>query len=388
MNNILEKINKAAIKFLTPLTLEETYPVIVHEALKLMDAQRGSIFLPDPSTGLLTRVYSSYENLYKIQIRKKGITYTTFKTRKAIIINKPSIINRIQPEFRKVGVKSLISLPLSYKNKSIGVLSIHSFKKANITEKELDTFKLYSTMASLAIRKAQLNNETQKALETRDLFISMAAHELRTPLTTINGYIQLLYTRLYGRNTSESRWVEELMWETSRLTQLVSELLEVNRIKSGQFDYKWRECHLKQIIHRALSIAKFTHPDRKIILHDKVEEGKDIIIGDYDKLLQVLTNLLDNAAKFSSPEQPITISLTKKGKNLIIEVRDEGHGIPKKDLEQIFETYYRGEHQVEGMGLGLALVKYIIANHHGDVKIKSKINKGTSLQVELPQATL
>jgi len=140
-----------------------------------------------------------------------------------------------------------------------------SLQDGYFTEKEVNILKLFSSVASLAVIKMRLLNETQKALETRDLFISMAAHEFRTPLTTISGYTQLLYTKLAGANTSESRWIEELIWETSRLTILVNELLAANRIKSGKLQYIWKECSLKEVISRAILAFRFTHRIIKLI---------------------------------------------------------------------------------------------------------------------------
>lgn len=238
-------------------------------------------------------------------------------------------------------------------------------------------------MASLAIRKTQLYDESKKALEVRDLFISMAAHELRTPITTISGYSQLLYSKLGGSASVESRWISDLAWETLRLTHLVNELLEVDRIKGGQFQYTFEECSLREIIRRAISDFHFIHPEHKVILEDKLNGG-DLVIGDFDKLLQLVINLLDNAAKFTPPEKEINLTLNFKSSYIIFTVKDQGHGITGKDLPQVFEKYYRGEVIKEGMGIGLFLVKNIVNQHHGTINIFSKENRGTRVKIKLP----
>src|SRR3989344_2861390 len=220
--NILDKIYKAALKFLVPLNLEETYALIVQEAIKLVKAQNGSIFLMEQ--GKLNRVYASDPLLYKIQVRNKGTTFNTFKTNKTNII-RVKLLEKVHPEFKRLGVKSIISIPLTNHGETIGVLSLQSTKSEYLTDQELDTLELFGSLASLAIRKTKLYDETKRALEARDLFISMAVYELRTPLTTISGYAQLLHSKLSGSVTPESRWVEELSWEAYRLTLLVNELL-------------------------------------------------------------------------------------------------------------------------------------------------------------------
>lgn len=385
MANTLEQIYKSALKFLTPLTPEETYRLIVNEANKLMKTQYGSIFLMEQDS--LQRIYASNPILHQIKIRKRGTTYKTFKTHKANVID-ARLLQNVHPQFKELEVKSIISIPLSYLNKSIGVLSLQSTRSESFTSAEFDTLKLFGSFASLAIRKAQLYDETQKALEARDLFISMAAHELKTPITTISGYSQLLYSKFATSNTAEARWIEGLSWEVLRLTYLVKELLEMDQIKTGQFEYVWKECSLKEVIKRVLSDFHFTHPAHKVIFEDKVD-GQDLVIGDFNKLLQLVINLLDNAAKFSPQEKEIFMELKANSKNLHLTIKDQGQGIPTKYLPEVFEKFFKGSDQTpEGMGVGLFLVKSIVKQHRGEIKIYSKEKRGTKVEVKLPKAKI
>ena len=174
--------------------------------------------------------------------------------------------------------------------------------------------------------------------------------------------------------------------ESYRLTQLVNELLEIDRIKTGQFRYIWKECSLKEVINRALMDFRFTHPEYKVNFKNKLAVGHDRVIGDYNKLLQVIINLLDNAAKFSPPEKEITISLKSRYGYIILEIKDKGKGISKKELPKVYEMFYRGKnHTREGIGVGLFLAKNIIIQHHGTISIHSKENKGTIVEIKLPK---
>jgi signal transduction histidine kinase len=385
MADILSRIQKATIKFLVPLTPEETYSTVVNEAIRLTGATSGSIFLEQQ--GIFQRVHASTEELFKIKPRPSGHIYTAFKKRRAIILNGKQTV-KLHPNTKGFGFKSIIITPVSYRNKSIGALTLQSDQDNFFNEEKLDILKLFTSLATLAIRKTQLYDETKKALETRDLFISMASHELRTPLTTINGYIELLKTKIPPSDSAISRWVTELSWETYRLTLLVGELLEINRIRSGQFQYNWKERSLKQITERAISIFELTHPNRKLLFKNSISEKQDSVIGDYDKLLQVLNNLLDNAVKYSNGDTLITIKLDYKRPNLILSVKDQGKGIEKKEIGKIFETFYRTDNKIEGMGIGLSLSKQIVLNHHGTIDIKSKVGKGTTVEVKLPRANI
>lgn len=381
MRGVLEEVYQVGLRLLLPQGLEDIYAYIVEEAKKLVKADHGSIFLYQ--NGKLNRVYTTFPDLRQVVIRSKGFTYQAFRKRKSFIIDFRRQKN-INPQIKGLGINSDLLVPLIYRNKSIGVLSLLSTKSGHFEDQHMDILRLFASMANLAIQKEQAYEELKKSLKDRDLFISMAAHELRTPLTTISGYIQLLYSKLAGANSLESRWIEELSGEAYRLTKLVNELMEVNRIKTGQLRYTWKECSLKAIVERAIRDFRFTHPEHKVVLQDKIGNGQDRVIGDHDKLLQVVINLLDNAAKFSSPNTEVVITLKFKSPYLILEVRDQGKGIPKKYLADIFERFYKGaEVEKEGMGLGLFLVKNIIKQHHGDIHIYSAVNKGTKVRIKL-----
>lgn len=298
-------------------------------------------------------------------------------------------IIKVHPEIKAKGIKSTIFIPLFYRNKSMGVLSLDSENDRKITKEELGVYKLFGSIASLAIRKTELYAETQKALETRDLFISLASHELRTPLTSLNGYVQLLYSKLGKENTSEGRWTRELYEESGRLTSLVKELLEINRIKQGQLQYNLRECSLGEIITKAIERSSFLSKERPIIFKDEVAKGQDILIADSDKLLQMVGGLIRNAIKFSSPLTTIYITLSEEKKALVLIIKDEGEGIRQEDLPHVFEEFYKGinskQKEEQGMGVGLLLARHIVDYHKGTIGITSTVGEGTEVKVKLPK---
>lgn len=381
--NILEKIYKASLRFLNQLTPSETYAAIVEEAKKLVQAESGSMFL-NTDNGF-ERVYATNPLLYKVKPRKKGHIYSVYTSGKPMVTEIKDL-EVIHPQLKKMGTKSVIFIPLSYKNHSIGVLTVQAYENKRFTNKELEILNLFGSMASLAVKKNQSYEETKKALETRDLFISMAAHELRTPLTAVNGYIQLLKNKLLNKEGNEGRWIEQLYAESVRLTHLVNELLEINRIKSEELQYFLRECSVIDIINRAKSNFQFSYPERQLIVEEKIGTKKDILIGDYDKILQAITNLLDNAVKYSADNTPIELILKIVGGYFVIQVCDQGIGIRKEEQEKIFEGFHRGSgHNKEGLGLGLFLVKDIVTRLHGFIQVKSVVNKGTTVEIRLPR---
>ncbi|QQG43774.1 MAG: GAF domain-containing sensor histidine kinase [Candidatus Daviesbacteria bacterium] len=382
MNNILEKIYKSAAKFLVPLTLEDMYALIVKEAIKLVGANYGSVVLYQ--NGQLKRVYTSYPVLNQIKPRPQGFTYRAFKSRQTTIIDVAKAA-KIHPLVKNSQIQSIVMIPLSYRNKSIGVLTIDFHHKEQFNQEQLNVLKLFGSLATLAIRKTQLYDEIRQAVEARDLFISMAAHEFRTPLTTINGYVQLLCSKLSNANSIEARWAEELLAETKRLTVLINELLEVERIKNSNFSYKLHINSLREVIRRAVTNFHFMHPNRRLVFTDNL--GKDdTVIGDFDKLIQTLNNLLDNAVKFSPEGKDIELTLGYHTPYFTVAVKDYGKGVAEQDLKKIFDKYQRGSnHSAEGMGIGLYLAKNIIESHQGKIKLFSRENQGTIVEIKLPK---
>lgn len=387
--DILERIHSAALRFLLPLSLAEVYKVIVQEAIKLVNAQYGSLLVKDKEN--LVRVFTtlpptivSKRRIYKQAIiPKEGFTYKCFTEQKALV--KRSREYNTTKDMWEAGLLSSIFIPMAYKRKSIGVLVVNSFENVDFTNKELEILKLYGSLASLAVSKTQLYEETKDALNARDTFIAMAGHELRTPLTTIIGYVQLLQGKI-KQNIPEKKWIDELARESYRLSVLVNELLTVNKVSIGKLNYNFKVCNLREILDRVLKDFHFAHRHHPIKVKLTEADDKYNIVGDSDKLVQAIDNILDNAAKFSPKGSEVLINCILQKKDLVIEVKDQGNGIEKKDISRLFENYYRGSNKdsADGMGIGLYLTKSLITKHKGTIEIKSKPQQGTIVTVRLP----
>lgn len=381
--HILDKIYNAALKFLVPLTPMETYNIVIEEATKLVDAQHGSVFLKKGSR--FERVYTSYPPLYRVQARKRGFVYEVFKANKPRIVP-ITIIGKAHPELKKTFAGSDIMVPLSFENKAIGVITLLSKPGKEFSRRDLGLVQLFGPLAMLAIQNSLLHNETRESLETRDLFISMASHELKTPLTTVYAYMQLMQQKMEKKEKLKLDWVNTLLHEVQRLTDLVNELLQINQIQTGRLQYNMREINLADVVSQFAESYELSHKPRKIQFVTETKK-QSFVIGDSDKLVQVLTNILNNASKHSPVNKPIKISLVIRNSSLLLSIQDQGEGIAKKDIPKIFNQFYKGKnHKKEGMGLGLYLTKNIIEEHKGQISIDSKLKKGTTVIIKLPLA--
>lgn len=385
MERILEKINKAGLQLLESLSLSQTYGVIINSAAKLLGADWGGLYLVDDGE-LVQKACFPLASHQFLTVRRRGFTYTAYARRKTFVIHKKEI-NRVHPELEKRKYGSAICIPLSDHKASIGALTLLSYEDKKFTTKELHLLKVFGAYASLAIKKAHFQEEIKNALEIRDMFIAMAAHELRTPLTTINGYAQLLQSKLGGDKSTYGAWVDQMVSESKRFVRLVNELLEVNRIKSGEFHYVFKEHSLSEIVLQSIERFKVSHLERKIQFGFLGQKNSDMVICDKNKILQVIDNVLDNAAKFSLSNTFITIRCRTTVRWVYIHVKDQGIGIAKKDLRKVFEEFYKKTRGTEkGMGLGLFLTKHIVEVHKGAIRIIPHNSKGTEVEIKIPKA--
>jgi len=381
----LRKLNAVSSELLQPLGFSQMVEHVVHTGIKLLEADEGSLILNKNEQ--LERVYSTADYFNTWSIRKKGYIHECYQTHTPLIVDVETLLP-YQPTLKTANVQTVFFIPLSYQRKSIGVLSIHSKKIVQKTnENTTEMLKLFGSIASLALRKTELNVTSTTALQSRDRFISMAAHELKTPLTTINGYVQLLDKKITNLEQPEARWVDNLLIETKRMVRLIDEFLQVNQIKSRKMRYVWKEERLSEVVESTLECFIEDHPDSKVSFTYNTKElsGVDTVVADKEKLCQALLSLLENASEVSPDGSQIQVKLHAKDPYLVIEIEDHGPGISKSELTEIFKEYYKGStsSKEQGLGIGLFLVKTIIEDHQGHISIKSVENKGTRIQIKL-----
>jgi signal transduction histidine kinase len=379
---VYERVYAAALKLLYQHTPEKTYATIVKEAMKLVGAKYGSLFLFPQ--GDVIRAYASHDSLYQITPRKKGHTWNVYSVQKPYILHFKKL-KSLHPEIAKLHIGTDIGVPLSYNDKPFGVLSVMSSEEIDFTQEQLLILQLFSPLASLSLRNTQLYTEVKTSLQEQDLFISMAAHELKTPLTSISIYSQLLLREDVENNKVTMQSKEKMFHEIQRLSKLVNELMQISQIKKGRLQFDMKKCNLNNIIE--VAVTNFQNGDNKHKFRFKNLLGENAVFikGDADKLTQVITNLLTNASKFSKNNSFIDITISRENTRNVIKVRDYGIGIDEKDLPRIFEGFYKASFATkEGLGLGLFLVKNIVDAHKGTIIVKSKKDKGTTFVISLP----
>ena len=293
---------------------------------------------------------------------------------------------------RDLGIRSLICVPLPARERTIGALTlIAAESERRYGPNDLELAEALATRAALAVDNARLYSESQAAIRARDEFLSIASHELRTPVTGIKGYAQLLLRAQASDRLEAARLTRSLRAiddATDRLTTLTKDLLDVSRIRLGQLPLRLHEIDLEELVRRVT--YRFG---------DQLPPGLDLIVdlqsplppihGDADRLEQVVTNVLDNAIKYSPEGGTIWVEMGRFGDEIRIAVRDQGIGLPTDATESIFRPFGRAlnasSRNLPGMGLGLYICRNIVERHGGRVVASSPgEGQGTTIAITLP----
>jgi signal transduction histidine kinase len=378
----MDLVYKSTLKLLSTKQPEKIFQVTVREAMKMVGAKYGSIFVY--RDGRMRRIFTTDIKLHRIIPRRGGNTMKVYSSGGMNILPQQKIAGH-HPLFAKLKVDWDINVALIYGDTKVGVLSLLLPKDKIATDIEIKRLQVFAPIATLAIRNNLLQRDLNQALESRDLFVSLAAHELKTPLTSSYAYAQLLAKKLH-QNEEIKNITSRLIHELKREARLIDELLEVSRIKSGKLDFQLAKTDLVEIIERSIQNFKANFPRHEVVFKNELKNKKAWIRGDADKLQQMLTNIMGNAGKFSPKNTPLAIFMTRDQDNFEISVLDRGVGIARKDLKNIFDLFYRGSDKGKsGLGLGLFLAKHIAERHGGDISLKSTLGKGTKVIIRLPE---
>jgi signal transduction histidine kinase len=215
-------------------------------------------------------------------------------------------------------------------------------------------------------------------------FISNISHEIRTPLTAIKGYSEFLYDEVSGDTDTEAA-LHHLKNEAERLEKLVSQLLDLSRHDSFQDSFVFVKTNFSNLLNDTIKRMENKAAGNKLRIESKI--SPDLFINaDPEKIVQVVVNILDNAIKYSYQGSTIEAEMFPENNNAVFIVKNVGIGIPKEDMKNIFERFYRASNTngITGTGLGLAISNIIIEKHKGEISIESIQNKGTLVKIIIP----
>jgi PAS domain S-box-containing protein len=222
--------------------------------------------------------------------------------------------------------------------------------------------------------------------QQKDYFVSVASHELKTPITSMKGYVQILKRKYDDTNDPFlKKSLTVIDKQIATLIGLISELLDISKIKSGRLHLKKEPFEINGLIREVIEEVTQIRSDFEILF----SKGKDLLINaDRDRIGQVLTNFLTNAIKYSPDSNVVEVSTKVESGNITVSVKDNGIGIGKQDQGRIFERFFRvqgkNEKNFPGFGIGLFIASEIVHRHHGKIGVNSKPGKGSVFYFSIP----
>jgi len=230
-------------------------------------------------------------------------------------------------------------------------------------------------------------SELRRLERIRRDFVSNVSHELKTPLTSIRGYVETLLDGALHDEQNNVRFLEKIEQNVQRLSHLVTDLLSLARIEAQEGSLPLERVDLHGLVEQALRRHEPNAVGRDQTLRLESCAGALQVLGDREALTQVLDNLVDNALKYTPPEGHVTIRVKREVGHAVLEVQDDGIGIPKEDIERVFERFYRVDkarsRAVGGTGLGLSIVKHLVHAMKGEVEVESVVDEGSTFRVRL-----
>jgi len=233
-------------------------------------------------------------------------------------------------------------------------------------------------------------HQEQKLSRLKTDFVSNVSHELKTPLTSIRMFVETLMLKRYRSESDEEEYLNILQQEIERLARLVDRVLDFSRMERGRKQFDFAPGDLQAVVQETVEVFQLQMRENEEIceIHTQVAEDIPPILFDRDTIAEVLWNLMHNAVKYSHPPKQVSVKLEREGDTVTLAVQDNGIGIPKSEQKRIFERFYRVDdklaREVQGSGLGLAMVKYIVEAHGGAISVESQPGEGSTFMVSLP----
>lgn len=390
------------------LNLEEIFDTALLKALEVTDTEAGTLYSVE---GDILRLVAceglcpEFKKKAVIRNMGDGIPGMAAQLKKALTMDISEFPSPpLLPYITKEGLVSFIGTPLLSKGKVVGALALGTKKKRIFTQDDLDLLFSIGNVIGIAVENARLYSESKENLEKlqktyeelktldrmKDEFMSNVSHELKTPLISIKGYSELLYDeKLGGRLDEQKKSLEAIIRNADRLTRLINSILFITRFQSGKIEFRSKSVDIDEIMQ--ISIEDLKNPmDKKQITFEKELSAVSRLRGDKDRFVEVITNLLDNAIKFTPVGGKITLKALDEGENVHITISDNGIGIPADIIPKLFTRFYQVDASTSrkygGTGLGLYITKTIIDATGGKIWIESEVQKGTTVHILIPAA--
>jgi signal transduction histidine kinase len=292
-------------------------------------------------------------------------------------------------------------IPLSFRiTDYAGYVSLGKKKSGErFTRDDLEVLISMSRELALNLERIRLQEEViEERAERKKLnelnrlkteFVSSVSHELRTPMSSIRGLAEVLQAGKIKDKAKQDELISLVADESSRLSRFLHNILDFGKIEQQTKTYNFQKVEIQSVVKETVKLFLYRSESSEFVLKTNLPENPLFLEIDRDAVKQALTNLIDNAIKYSSDKKDIVIQALEREKHAELQVKDQGLGIPPEEKEKIFDGFYRhaeaSHHNPKGVGLGLKIVKHIMEAHKGEIKVESQPNKGSTFILIFPK---
>jgi len=395
--DLLDATNRCARALGSSLEIEEAFAAFIRELRGVIPFDRTAIILADDgSARVIAAAGAAAETVFPPGTRRPvaGSLLHEGTTRGQLVyrVDMSDLRYPEEEDFVALGLRCRLAAPLIVGPRSVGMISLVREQPGSFTPDEIEFVSLLgrflgSTVQNIRAYEAERATveELRRLSAMRADFVALVSHELRSPMAAVIGSAKTLRRR-WRELTPEQResFLALIDHETNRLADLVADVLDTSRIESGQFSYTFSDVDVGELVLESAAAAESGQDEIKI--RSNIHRPLPLVRGDRDRLRQVLTNLLDNAVKYSPAGEAVDVEAVADNGRITVEVRDSGPGISPKDHALVFEKFGRvtGDQAKPGTGLGLFIARSIAQAHGGTLEVRSRDGHGSAFALELP----
>ncbi len=392
----LQRVTAALAGALTP---EEVAEVVMREGVEALGASAGTLCLLDEESGELEVVRSEGLPRHMVDAWRRfplgaGVPLAEaartgepvlLTTREELGARYPALVTTLKHH-------AWAAVPLLADGRALGAIGLSFVEPRHFADEDRDFLLAIGRQCAGTLERARLyererraRDEAEAASRARDDILGVVAHDLRNPLTAISMYASLLLEMPRDADTQRGqlRTVLEL---TDQMNRLIQDLLDASRIEAGQLRVHPAPLRLPPLLADAAEMVRMAAAERGVSLRVQAADGLPPVLADRDRVLQVLSNLLGNAVKFTPRGGDVLVLASARDRVVEVSVADTGAGIPPEQLPHVFDRFWQGDARRKGAGLGLAIARGIVEAHGGRIRAESEPGRGSTFTFTLPAA--